>query len=101
MTVPRVIVVAGSIALVVLVLLVGVLVVRLVLAPTHAILVASNAHWAACTKDQAGQGYQCAAVATVTNQGGHADRRSITTSLSTYRTARVVTWTSHGLIPER
>ncbi|SRR6266568_2583846 len=66
---PRVVVMAGSIAIVVLVLLVAFLVVRAALVPTDAIIVASNARWA-CTTDQAGQGYQCAAAATVTNEGG-------------------------------
>jgi hypothetical protein len=70
MTVPRVVVVGGSIALVVLVLLVGFLILRVALAPTDAIVVASNSHWGVCTQDQAGQSYQCAAVATVSNQGG-------------------------------
>lgn len=68
MTVPRVVVVAGSIALVVLVLVVAVLVLRG--NESDALLVASDAHWGACTEDQAGQGYQCSAVAKVTNQGG-------------------------------
>ncbi len=65
---PRVVVMAGSIAIVVLVLLVAFLVVRAALVPTDAIIVASNARWGACTTDQAGQGYQCAAAATVTNE---------------------------------
>jgi hypothetical protein len=68
--IPRVVVVAGSIAIAVLVLLVAFLVVRAALVPTDAMVVASNPRWGACTQDQAGQGYQCAAVATVTNQGG-------------------------------
>jgi hypothetical protein len=67
---PRVVVMAGSIAIVVLVLLVAFLVVRAALVPTDAIIVASNARWGACTTDQAEQGYQCAAAATVTNEGG-------------------------------
>jgi hypothetical protein len=67
-TVPRVVVVAGSIALVVLVLLVAVLVLRG--NESDALLVVSDAHWGGCTQDQAGQGYQCSAVAKVTNQGG-------------------------------
>jgi hypothetical protein len=67
---PRVVVVAGSIAIVVLLLLVAFLVFRSALPPTDAVLAASNPHWGACTQDQAGQGYQCTAVATVTNQGG-------------------------------
>jgi hypothetical protein len=68
--VPRVVVVAGSIAIVVLMLLVAFLVLRAALVPTDAIIVASNARWGTCTTDQAGQGYQCLAMATVTNQGG-------------------------------
>lgn len=56
--------------MVVLVLLVAFLVLRATLIPTDAIIVATNAHWGTCTTDQAGQGYQCVAVATVTNQGG-------------------------------
>jgi hypothetical protein len=68
MTVPRVIVVAGSIALVGLVLVVGVLILRG--NESDALLVVSNAHWGACTQDQAGKGYQCQAVAKVTNDGG-------------------------------
>ena len=67
---PRVVVVAGSTAIVVLVLLVAFLVVRAALLPTDAVIVASNARWGACTTDQAGQGYQCAVSATVTNEGG-------------------------------
>lgn len=69
MTVPRVVVVAGSIALIVLVLLVAVLVLRGG-EPSDALLIASDPHWGACTEDQAGKGYQCRAVAQVTNQGG-------------------------------
>jgi hypothetical protein len=68
--VPRVVVVTGSIAIIVLVLLVAFLVVRTALVPADPVIVASNAHWGTCTTDQAGQGYQCVAVATVTNQGG-------------------------------
>ena len=67
-TVPHVVLVAGSIAIVVLVLLVASLVLRNALVPTDAILVASNARWGACT--QAGQTVHCIAIATVTNQGG-------------------------------
>lgn len=66
--VPRVVVVAGSIAIVVLVLLVAFLVLRSALVPTDAVYVASDPHWGACT--QTGQTVQCPAVATVTNQGG-------------------------------
>jgi hypothetical protein len=68
--VPRVAVIAVAIALVVLALVVAVLVFHDVAAPTDAVIVASNPHWGVCSIDQAGQGYQCEAVATVTNQGG-------------------------------
>jgi hypothetical protein len=68
MVVPRVVVVAGSIAIVVLVLLVAFLVLRSALVPTDAVYIASNPHWGACT--QTGQTVHCAAIATVTNQGG-------------------------------
>jgi hypothetical protein len=65
-----VVVIAGSIAIVVLVLVVAALVLRESFAPTDAVIVATNAHWGVCSEDQAGQGYQCEAWATVTNQGG-------------------------------
>ena len=68
MTVPRIVVVAGSISIVVLVLLVAFLVLRTMLLPTDAVYVASNPHWGACT--QTGQTVHCPAIATVTNQGG-------------------------------
>lgn len=68
MVVPRSVVVAGSIALVVLVLLVAFLVLRTVLFQPDAVYVASNPHWGTCT--QVGQAVHCAAIATVTNQGG-------------------------------
>lgn len=60
--------VAGSIGIVVLVLLFAFLVVRAALAPTDAVYIASNPHWGACS--QAGQEVRCTAIATVTNQGG-------------------------------
>jgi len=66
--VPRVVVVASAIAIVVLVLLVAFLVLRAALVPTDAVYVASNPHWGTCT--QAGQDVHCTAIATVTNQGG-------------------------------
>ncbi len=62
------VVVAGSISLVVLVLLVAILVLRG--NESDALFVATGAHWAGCTQDQAGQEYQCMAAANVTNQGG-------------------------------
>lgn len=68
MLVPRVVVVASAIAIVVLVLLVSFLVLRAALVPTDAVYVASNPHWGTCT--QAGQDVHCTAIATVTNQGG-------------------------------
>jgi hypothetical protein len=68
LAVPRVVVVAASIAIVVLVLLVAFLVLRAALAPTDAVYVASNPHWGACT--QAGEVVHCTAIATVSNQGG-------------------------------
>lgn len=68
MKVPRIVVVAGSIALVALALVVVVLVLRG--NDTDALLVVSNARWGACTQDRAGKGYQCTAMAKVTNEGG-------------------------------
>lgn len=65
---PRVVVVAGAIALVVLALLVAVLVLRV--NESDALLVVSDARWGACTQDQAGKGYQCQATAKVINDGG-------------------------------
>jgi hypothetical protein len=60
--------VAGSIAIVVLVLLVAFLVLRAALVPTDTVYVASNPHWGTCT--QASEVVHCAAIATVTNRGG-------------------------------
>ncbi|TMC52369.1 MAG: hypothetical protein E6J20_11920 [Chloroflexi bacterium] len=68
MIVPRIVVVAGSIAIVVLVLLVAFLVLRGALVPTDAVYVVSHPQWGACT--QTGQSVHCTAIATVTNQGG-------------------------------
>lgn len=66
--VPRVVVVAGSITIVVLVLLGAFIALRTALVPTEAVYVASNPRWGTCT--QAGQTVHCPAIATVTNQGG-------------------------------
>lgn len=60
---------ASSIALLILAAVVVFLVWRLAQS-TDAIYVVTNSHWGPCTEDRAGEGYRCAAIGTVTNQGG-------------------------------
>src|ERR1700686_1446126 len=68
MVVPRAVVAAGAITLVVLVLLVALVVLRGALVRSDSVYVASDAHWDGCMQYQ--QVVHCTASALVTNQGG-------------------------------